>query len=142
MPTKRWAGSPSILSRSPARRRVAAALRIGMLRIVEDLCRVSPASTIAPLVVTQTYSAILRHAEVMGDEQHRHAEPLLQSLQQIEHLRLHGHVERGGRFVRDQQVRFVGERHGDHDALALAARELVRMGFEAVLRVAPADQLE
>ena len=50
----------------------------------------------------------------------------LQRLQQLEDLRLHGDVERGGRLVGDQQVGLVGERHGDHHALALAARELVR----------------
>ena len=50
----------------------------------------------------------------------------LQRLQQLEDLRLDGDVERGGGLVGDQQVGLVGERHGDHDALALAAGELVR----------------
>ena len=47
--------------------------------------------------------------------------PLLDVLQKRDDLRLHGNVERGGRLVGDQQIRLVGERHGDHDALALAA---------------------
>jgi hypothetical protein len=55
----------------------------------------------------------------VGDEQHGHADLALQRLQELEDLRLDGDVERGRRLVGDQQVRLVGERHGDHDALAL-----------------------
>ena len=39
----------------------------------------------------------------MRDDQDRHAEALLQGLQEIEDLRLDGDVERGGRLVGDQQ---------------------------------------
>ena len=62
--------------------------------------------------------------------------------QQIEDLRLHGHVERGGRLIGDQQVRLVGERHGDHHPLALTAGELMRIGVEAAFRVLDADLVE
>ena len=58
--------------------------------------------------------------QVMGDEDHRHAVFVLEVLDEIEDLRLHRHVERGGRFVGDQHVGPVGQGHGDHDALALA----------------------
>ena len=43
---------------------------------------------------------------------------------------LDGDVERGRRLVGDQDVGLVGERHRDHHPLALAARELVRIGGE------------
>ena len=66
-------------------------------------------------------------AEIMGDEQHRHAELVLQALDQLEDLRLDGDVERGGRLVGDQHLRLAGERHGDHGALAHAARQVVRV---------------
>ena len=82
------------------------------------------------------------HAQIMGDEQHGHAEALLQRLEQVEDLGLHGDVERGGGLVGDEQVGLVGERHGDHDALALAARKLVRIGGEAAGRVGNADLVE
>ena len=78
-------------------------------------------------------------AEIVGDEQKRHAKPLLDVLQQLDNLRLHGDVERGGRLVGDQQVGLVGERHGDHDALALAAGQLVRIAAKPRLRVGNAD---
>ena len=63
----------------------------------------------------------------------------LHLLQQREDLRLHGDVERGGRLVGDEQVGLVGERHGDHHALALAAGQLVRIAAEPPLRIGDAD---
>ena len=55
----------------------------------------------------------------------------LQLVHQVEHLRLHGDVERGGRLVGEEQVGVAGERDGDHDALAHAAGEFVRILAEA-----------
>ena len=78
-------------------------------------------------------------AEIVGDEQHRHAEPLLRFLQQFQDLRLHRDVERGGRLVGDQQIRLVRQRHGDHHALALAAGKLMRIGAEPLGRIGNAD---
>ena len=57
------------------------------------------------------------------------------SFSSCQDLRLHGDVERGGRLVGDQQVRLVGERHRDHDALALPAGELMRIAREPAFRV-------
>ncbi len=71
------------------------------------------------------------HAEVVGDQDDRHAGLLLQVAQQVEDLRLHGDVERRGRLVGDQQVGLAGQRHGDHHALAHAAGHLVRVFVEA-----------
>ena len=45
---------------------------------------------------------------------------------------LHDHVEGRGRLVGQQQGRPRRERHGDHDALAHAAAELVRIGRRAL----------
>ena len=47
--------------------------------------------------------------------------------EQLEDLRLHHHVERGGRLVGEQHLRLAGQRHRDRGALAHAARELVRV---------------
>ena len=55
---------------------------------------------------------------------------------------LDGHVQRRGRLVGDQQVGPAGQRHGDHDALALAAGKLVRIGVDAPRRVGNADAIE
>jgi hypothetical protein len=74
-------------------------------------------------------------AEVMGDEEHRHASTLLDVRDEFQDLRLRGHVEGGGRLVGDEQRRLQRERHGDHDALALPAGELVRIGSQHACRL-------
>ena len=61
------------------------------------------------------------HAHIMGNEQHRHANILLEHLDQLENLRLNRHVQGGRRLVRDQQAGAAGQGHGDHDALTHAA---------------------
>ena len=68
-----------------------------------------------------------------------HALGLLHLGEEVEDAGLDGDVERGGRLVGDQDVGAVGQRHGDHHPLALAAGELVRVGGEALLGVADAD---
>jgi hypothetical protein len=60
-----------------------------------------------------------------------HAEFLLDVLQQFQDLRLDGDVQRRGRLVGDQHLSGrAGERHGDHHALAHAARQLVGVFVE------------
>ena len=73
------------------------------------------------------------HAEIVGDQDDRGAARRLQLAHQIEDLRLQGDVERGGRLVGDQELGIAGQRHRDHDALAHAAGELVRIFVDALL---------
>ena len=63
--------------------------------------------------------------QVVRDEQVGQPELVLQVLQQVDHTGLHRHVQRGHRFVQDQQLRVQRQRPGDTDPLALAAGELV-----------------
>ncbi len=58
---------------------------------------------------------------------------------QLDDLRLHGDVERGGRLVGDQKIRPAGERDGDHHALAHAAGKLVRVILHPPLGRGDAD---
>ena len=74
-------------------------------------------------------------AEVMGDEQHRHAALLLQGFQKTQNLEFDGDIKCCGRFVGNQQIRPVGEGHGNHGALALAARKLVGIGLGSGFRI-------
>ena len=113
-----------------------------MLRAREDLGDRALLDDLALRHDADAVGDLAHDAEVVGDEQHRHAEPRLHLGEQLQDLRLHGDVERRGRLVGDEQVGLVGERHGDHDALALAAGELVRIGAEAAPRVADADEVE
>ncbi len=63
------------------------------------------------------------------------------SLELRQDLRLHGHVERGGGLVGEQDLRAQRERHRDHHALAHSAGELVRVGARALTRPGDADAL-
>ncbi|MNV56998.1 hypothetical protein D3C71_1493080 [compost metagenome] len=67
----------------------------------------------------------------MRNQHQRHAAVFLQGAQQIQNLRLDGHIQRGGGFVCNQQARVAGNGHGDHHALVHAARHLVRVVVQA-----------
>ena len=81
-------------------------------------------------------------AEVVRDEEHRHAAFLLELAQEIENLRLDSHVECGGGFIGDEDFGVAGERHGDHDALSHAAGHLVRVIVDAGFGRGDADLIE
>ena len=70
---------------------------------------------------------VAHHRQVVRDEQVRQAEFCLQVGQQVEHLRLHRHVERRHRLVGHHQPGAEHQRTRNGDALALAAREHVRV---------------
>ena len=73
-----------------------------------------------------------RHnAKVVGNQNDGHVVLALEIDQEVQNLRLNGDVERGGWFVGDQKIGLVCERHGNHDALTLTARELVRICIKA-----------
>ncbi len=82
------------------------------------------------------------HAHVVRDQQHRHAEPFLQVLEQGQDLRLNGDVQGRRRLVGDQQLRLAGQRHGDHHPLPQTAGQLVRIVAEPLLRPGQAYQAE
>ena len=69
--------------------------------------------------------------EVVGDEEEPEVELALQLGEHVDDRRLHRDVERGGDLVADEQLRLGDQRAGDRDALALAARQLVRVAVEA-----------
>ena len=86
-----------------------------------------------------TFSTMVRSWVI---EEHAHVVRALQLADQLQDLRLHRHVERGGRLVGDQELRIVGDRDGDHHALALAAGELMRILLEPRLRLGDAHFLQ
>ena len=114
-------------------------LGVGVLRPGEDLLRRAPLDDLAIVHHAHPVGHLAHDAEIVGDQQHRHVELVLELEQQIEDLRLDGDVKRGGRLVGDQQVGLVGERHGDHHPLPLAAGQLVRIGLEPALGIVDAD---
>ena len=67
------------------------------------------------------------HRQVVGDEDVGDLQLLLQLVEQVEHLRLHGQVQRRHGFVADDHVGVERERPRDADALPLPAGELLRV---------------
>src|SRR5207302_5110880 len=81
-------------------------------------------------------------AEVVGDHHDGCAGLAAGGLKNLEDLCLDGDVEGSRRLVGDDQVRIVGNGHGDHRALAHAAGELVRERLSPVGGIGDADEVE
>lgn len=92
-----------------------------MLGVAEQCITVGLLDDLALLHHADPVGNALDQVEVVADQQQRHAQACLQGLEQLEDLQLHGDVQRRGRFVGDQQVRLVGQGHGNHHTLPLAA---------------------
>ena len=117
-------------------------LRVAVLRRSEHRRGRPGLDQLAALHHADPVREAAHEVEVVGDEEERHAHLGLQLVEQGEDLRLDRHVEGGRRLVGDQQPRPAGERHRDHRALALAARELVRIGVDAPRRLGDAGARE
>ena len=125
------------------RHRAQQARGVGVARRREQRRRPSRARRRGPAYITHDLVAGLGDdAEVVRDEQDRHAELALQLREQLEDLRLDRDVERGGRLVGDQQLGLARQRHRDHHALPHAARQLVRILVDALLGRRDADEPE
>ena len=75
------------------------------------------------------------HAEIVGDEHHTGAAPLLQLEDQTQNLRLRRHVQGGGWFVGDKKRRVKHQRCRNHDALALPTRDLMGIDVDQAIRL-------
>ena len=80
------------------------------------------------------------HRQLVGDEDHRQAEPLGQVDEQVEDLRLDRDVEGADGLVCDQKLGLRGEAACDRDPLSLAAAQLAREPARHLGR--QADQVE
>src|SRR5690348_826782 len=81
-----------------------------------------------------TLADVLDHSQIVRDEEIGQMQLLLQILEQVDYLRLDRNVERRHRLVEHEETRAHCERPRDPDALALPARELMRI---TVKRVGP-----
>ena len=89
-------------------------------------------STTRPAYMTTTCSAFSATTpEVVRDEQDAHRQPLLELAQELQDLRLDGHVERGGRLVGDAAASARTPAPSRSSRAAAAARELVGVGVHA-----------
>jgi hypothetical protein len=102
-------------------------LRVGVLRRAEERLGLALLHDLSEVHDRHSIGEIAHHAEIVRDEEIGEAELLLEVAQQVQHLRLDRDVERRGGLVADEELRLDRERARDADALALAARELVRV---------------
>ena len=101
-------------------------LRIRMIRALEKLQRRRGLDDAPQIHDDHAVGEVLDHAEIVADEQIREVEVGSELHEEIQHLRLNRDIERGDRFVADQQLGLDGQGTRDADARALAAGELVR----------------
>ena len=140
---RRRHGGAAGARRLDARRRRQQARACSRARGAARMRATGPRSTMRPSRITSTSSAsaaitpmsCVTTASAMPRSR-------IELAQQREDLRLHRHVERRGRLVGDQQFGIAGQRHGDHGALAHAARQLVRILAQAARHVVHAHLLE
>ena len=78
----------------------------------------------------------------MGDEHDGGVNAVLQVAQQVQNLGLDGHVQRGSRLVGNDDLGVAGQGHGDHDALAHTAGQLVRVHLVDAVAVGDANGLQ
>ena len=109
------------------------AFRVGVLGVGEDIEHRAVFDFFAAVHDEHVVGDFGDHAEVVRDEDDRHAAVVAELAEDFEDLGLDRDVERGGRLVGDEQLRVAREGHRDHDALLLAAGHLVRVGIDALL---------
>lgn len=98
-----------------------------MLRSAQHRRRLPHLDQASPAHDRDPVRDLRHHGEVVRDEHVGQAELSLEVGQQVEDGRLDGDVEGAGGFVEHEQPGAEREGAGDGDALALAARELVRV---------------
>ena len=93
-------------------------VQVPLVRQLDNLAQIHYRDPVADMV---------DDAEIVGDEQIAQMQPRLQLLEQIEHLSLDRNVERGNRFVTNDQRRIQNNRPRYAYPLALTAGKLVRI---------------
>ena len=111
----------------------AAGIRV--LRVCEQFPRGAKLHDMTAVHHRDAVADLRGHAQVVRHKHHGHAVFVLQLPQQLQDLSLDGHIQRRGRFIRQQQLGIGGQRDGDDHALAHSAGELVRIFPHALLRV-------
>ena len=123
-------GQPLALLAGGARDGSEQCLRIGVQRPGKDGIDIPLLHDPARIHDQHTVAERRDQCEVVGDQHDRGIPVADQPIQQVQHLGLGRHVERGRRLVGDDDVGIVGQRDRDHDPLAHAAGVLVRIVVE------------
>ena len=112
---------------------------VGMPRLGEELTDRRLLDDTAGVHDVDAPACLRDDAEVVADEEDRRLEAALEVDEQAEDLRLHCHVERARRLVREQEPRLADERERDYDALREAAGQLVAVAAHAAVGLGHPD---
>ena len=115
---------------------------VGVAGLVEDVVYRPLLHDLAGIHDGDLVADLSHHAQVVGDEDNAHVSLLLELLHELQNLGLNGHVQSSGGLVGNQQLGVADEAHGDHDTLAHAAGELVRVLLHPLGHVVDAHQLQ
>ena len=113
-----------------------------MLRRLEDLPHRAAFDDAACIHHRHAVAHASDDAEIMGDEQDRHAGLGLQALKQFQVLKLDRDVERSRRLIGDQHPWLAADGDGAHHALLHATAQLVRILADALFGCGDIDAAE
>ena len=124
-----WNGDEGlgIFVRSGKRDRAEQTLRIGMPHPVEYAFNRAGFDRLAGIHHRDPVACFQDEAEIVRDEQHGRAEPAAEFLHHLDDAGFNRDIKRCRRLVHQQQGGLRQQRHGDDDALLLAAGKLVRI---------------
>ena len=100
-------------------------LRVGVEWICKNVFGASQLDQPAEVHDADLIAQVPNHGEVMRDEEVSQPELALEVAKEVDDLGLDRDVERGQRFIADDQSGPERDRAGDRDALALPPREFV-----------------
>ena len=112
-----------------------------MLGLMEDGLAVGGFHHVAAVHDVDALGVAGHKTQVMGDHDDRGVGLLGDGADHFQQLGLGGHVQGRGGLVGNEDVRVGGHGHGDHDALAHAAGELLGIVVVAGFRVGDVDHL-
>ena len=119
--------------KTPGRRRA---------RLLDHLARRTLLHDAAFIHHDEPVTALADDIEVVGDQDECAPRFAAHRVDEVQHLRLHGRVERRRRFVGDEQIRREEQRRGDEQALPHATGELMREHRGGPARVGDADAVQ
>ena len=119
----------------PGRRGIDQATGIGMARLLQHRLHRSALDDASGIHDADLVGQAGHQRQVVTDPDQRAALLAAQRLHLLHDLALGGHVQRSGGLIGNQQGRLVQQRNGDGHTLAHAARELMRILTQSLLRV-------
>src|SRR5215467_2561617 len=114
-------------------------LGIWVERVRIDLIPLRDLDDVAQVHHRHPIADVPYHRQIVGDEQVRQVELLLELLQQVDDLGLDGHVQRRHRLVTHNKLGVDGQGAGHPDALPLPAAEFMRKPVGIELRNPTSD---